>query len=163
MDTGSGTKNSKLKSKDFFDVKDAPYITFHSAKIVQTGPMTFDIPGTFAIRGVSKPETLTFTLHGTKGSGEGEVQGTLAFDHKGYGMNSGIPFIKIADRVEVSVDLKLKRVSGSPGGLQAIGHHLHARARETSGDLRGFRPFVRIHQFFCKTEVPYRIARAVRA
>jgi hypothetical protein len=29
-------------------------------------------------------------------------------------MNSGIPFIKIADRVEVSVDLKAKRVSGLP-------------------------------------------------
>jgi hypothetical protein len=29
-------------------------------------------------------------------------------------MNSGIPFIKIADRVEVSVDLKGKRVSGPP-------------------------------------------------
>ena len=29
-------------------------------------------------------------------------------------VNSGIPFIKIADRVEVTVDLKGKRVSGPP-------------------------------------------------
>jgi hypothetical protein len=29
-------------------------------------------------------------------------------------MNSGTPFIKIADRVEVSVDLKAKRVGGPP-------------------------------------------------
>jgi hypothetical protein len=29
-------------------------------------------------------------------------------------MNSGIPFIKIADRVEVTVDLKGKQVSGPP-------------------------------------------------
>ena len=36
----------------------------------------------------------------------------MAFDRKEYGMNSGIPFIKIADRVEVDVDLKGKRVSG---------------------------------------------------
>jgi hypothetical protein len=27
-------------------------------------------------------------------------------------MNSGIPFIKIADRVEVDIDLTAKRVSG---------------------------------------------------
>ena len=40
--------------------------------------------------------------------------GTMAFDRKEYGMNSGIPFIRIADRVEVSVDLKAKRVSGPP-------------------------------------------------
>ena len=114
VNTGSGMKDDKLRSKDFFDAKDDPYITFHSTKIVQTGPLTFDIPGTFTIRGVSKPETLTFTGSGTKGSGVGEITGTMAFDRKQYGMNSGIPFIKIADRVEVSVDLKLKRVSGPP-------------------------------------------------
>jgi polyisoprenoid-binding protein YceI len=76
--------------------------------------MTFEVPGTFTIRGVSKAETLIFTLVGTKGSGEGAVKGTMAFDRKDYGMNSGIPFIKIADRVEVNVDLKVKRVSGPP-------------------------------------------------
>jgi hypothetical protein len=29
-------------------------------------------------------------------------------------MNSGIPFIRIADRVEVDVDLHGKRISGPP-------------------------------------------------
>jgi hypothetical protein len=42
----------------------------------------------------------------------------MAFDRKQYGMNSGIPFIKIANRVEVTVDLKAKRVSGSPVELK---------------------------------------------
>jgi hypothetical protein len=42
----------------------------------------------------------------------------MAFDRKQYGMNSGIPFIKIADRVEVSVNLKAKRVSGPPLALK---------------------------------------------
>jgi len=113
VNTGSGMKDGKLKSKDFFDVKHDPTIKFVSTKIVQTGPETFDIPGTFTIRGVSKPETLTLTLH-REGTGEGEVKGTMAFDRKDYGMNSGIPFIKIADRVEVTVDLQAKRVSGPP-------------------------------------------------
>jgi len=113
VNTGSGMKDGKLKGKDFFNVKEDPFITFHSTKVVQTGPNTFDIQGTFTIRGVSKPETLTLTLSG-KGTGEGEVTGTMAFDRKDYGMNSGIPFIKIADRVEVNVHLKGKRVSGPP-------------------------------------------------
>jgi len=113
VNTGSGMKDDKLRSKDFFNVKDDPYITFHSTKIVQTGPTTFDIPGTFTIRGVSKPETLTFTVTG-KGTGTGSIKGTMAFDRKEFGMNSGIPFIKIADRVEVSVDLTGKRLSGPP-------------------------------------------------
>jgi polyisoprenoid-binding protein YceI len=109
VNTGSGMKNDKLKSKDFFNVKDDPYITFHADKVVQTGPNTFEIPGKFTIRGVSKDETLMFTASG-KGTGAGEVKGTMAFDRKQYGMNSGIPFIKIADRVEVAVDLYGKRV-----------------------------------------------------
>jgi polyisoprenoid-binding protein YceI len=113
VDTGSGMKDGKLKGKDFFDVKNNPYITFKSTKIVQTGPDTFDVDGDFTIRGVTKPEKLNLTLSG-KGTGSGTITGTMAFDRKQYGMNSGIPFIKIADRVEVSVALKGKRVSGPP-------------------------------------------------
>jgi polyisoprenoid-binding protein YceI len=47
-----------------------------------------------------------------KGTGSGTIRGTMAFDRKDYGMNSGIPFIKIADRVEVNIDLKATQVSG---------------------------------------------------
>jgi polyisoprenoid-binding protein YceI len=113
VNTGSGMKDDKLRSKDFFDVKQDPLITFHSTKLTQTGPNTFDVLGTFTIRGVSKPETLTLNLSG-KGTGSGSIKGTMAFDRKEFGMNSGIPFIKIADRVEVTVDLTGKRVSGPP-------------------------------------------------
>jgi polyisoprenoid-binding protein YceI len=113
VNTGSSMKDDKLKSKDFFNSKDDPYITFHSTKMTETGPTTVAVQGNFTIRGVSKPETLLFSVTG-KGTGVGEIKGTMAFDRKEFGMNSGIPFIKIADRVEVSVDLKGKRVSGPP-------------------------------------------------
>lgn len=113
VNTGSGMKDGKLKGKDFFDAEHDPLITFHSTKIVQTGPNTLDYVGDFTIRGVTKPEKLTFTLSG-KGTGSGEIKGTMAFDRKDYGMNKGIPLVKIADRVEVTVDLKGKRVSGPP-------------------------------------------------
>jgi polyisoprenoid-binding protein YceI len=113
VNTGSGMKNDKLKGKDFFDAEHDPLITYKSTKIVQTGPSTFDVPGTFTIRGVSKPETLTLTVSGV-GTGSGAIKGTMAFDRKEFGMNSGIPFIKIADRVEVDIDLVGKRISGPP-------------------------------------------------
>ena len=113
VDTGSGMKDGKLKSKDFFDADNDPYITFHSTKISQTGPNTFEIDGDFTIRGVTKPEKLVLTVSGI-GTGVGGVKGIMAFDRKQYGMNSGIPFIKIADRVEVDVDLNGRRVSGPP-------------------------------------------------
>jgi hypothetical protein len=42
----------------------------------------------------------------------------MAFDRKDYGMNKGIPFVTIANRVEVNVSLKGKRVSGPPLALK---------------------------------------------
>jgi polyisoprenoid-binding protein YceI len=117
VNTGSGMKDGKLKGKDFFDVEHNPLITFHSTKIVQTGPETVEFDGDFTIRGVKKSEKLTFTLIG-KGTGTGSITGTMAFDRKQYGMNSGIPFIKIADSVAVTVDFKGKRVSGPPLDLK---------------------------------------------
>ena len=113
VDTGSGMKNGKLKGGDFFDVKNSPYITFHSTKIAQTGPDTFEVDGDFTIRGVTKQEKLRLTVSG-KGETRDTITGTMAFDRKQYGMNSGIHFIKIANRVEVSLVLKGKRVSGPP-------------------------------------------------
>jgi polyisoprenoid-binding protein YceI len=113
VDTGSWVKDSKLKSGDFFDVERNPLITFLSTRIVQTGPETFDVQGNFTIRGVTKRETLKLTVSG-KGTGSGEIKGTMAFDRREFGMDSNIPFIKVADRVEVRVVLEAKRVSGPP-------------------------------------------------
>jgi polyisoprenoid-binding protein YceI len=113
VNTGSGMKDGKLKSKDFFDSEHDPLITFHSTKLIQTGPTSIEIDGDFTIRGVKKSEKLLLDFTG-KGTGAGEIKGTMAFDRKDYGMNSGIPFIKIADRVEVTVALKMKRTSGPP-------------------------------------------------
>jgi polyisoprenoid-binding protein YceI len=117
VNTGSGMKDGKLKGKDFFNVDHDPLITFKSTKIVQTGPDTFEVDGDFTIRGVTRQEKLVLTITG-KGTGSGTIKGTMAFDRKDYGMNSGIPFIKIADRVEVTVDLKAKRVSGPSVNLK---------------------------------------------
>jgi len=119
VNTGSGMKDGKLKSDDFFDVKKNPYITFKSTKVVQTGPNTFELDGDFTIRGVTKQEKLSLNLSpGSRGTGHGTVTGTMAFDRKDYGMNSGIPFIKIANRVEVTVNLTADRISGPPVKLQ---------------------------------------------
>jgi polyisoprenoid-binding protein YceI len=117
VNTGSHMKDNKLKGKDFFNVKESPMITFKSTKIIQTGPYTFDIEGNFTIRGVTKTEKLTLTSD-SKGTPSGSLDGTMAFDRKDYGMTSGIPFIKIANRVEVNVRLKWKRISGPPPVFQ---------------------------------------------
>jgi polyisoprenoid-binding protein YceI len=111
VNTGSKSKDNKLNGKDCFDVENNPYITFHSTKIVQTGPNTFDIPGTFTLRGISKTQSLTLTVNKAD-ERSGEIDGTLAIDRRDYGLSGDIPFVKIANRVDVTIALKAKRVSG---------------------------------------------------
>jgi polyisoprenoid-binding protein YceI len=113
VDTGSGLKNRKLKSQDFFNADENPFITFKSSRFVQTGPHTYEVDGDFTIRGVSNRENLVLTVSG-KGTGSGEIKGTMIFNRKDYGMDKGIPFIKIADHVDVSFHLKGRRVAGPP-------------------------------------------------
>ncbi len=113
VDTGSGMKNGKLKGKDFFDVDNNQMITFKSTKIVRTGHDTYEVNGNFTIRGVSNPEKLILTVSG-RGTGSGEIKGKMVFNRKDYGMNKGIPFISIADHVEVNFHLQGKRISGPP-------------------------------------------------
>jgi len=117
INTGSGMKDNKLKSKDFFNADQDPLITFLSKKIVQTGPTTFDVQGDFTIRGATKPQTLTLTVSGA-GTGTGVIHGTMIFDRKDYGMNKGIPFVHVGDSVDVTVDLHGTRVSGPPLALK---------------------------------------------
>src|SRR5215469_17243714 len=113
VNTGSKSKDKKLKGPHCFDVKEHPYITFRSTKMVQTGPHTFDVPGTFSVRGISKAETLTFTAD-REGQGTGEIEGILWFERKDFELGGSIPFVRIADRVELTVDFKATRVSGPP-------------------------------------------------
>jgi polyisoprenoid-binding protein YceI len=111
VNTGSGMKDGKLKSKDFFNVEQDPLITFVSKKLEQTGPNTIVMTGDFTIRGVTKTETLTFTIEGQRGVG-GTIKGTMSFNRKDFGMNKGIPFVKISDHVDVTVNLKVKKTGG---------------------------------------------------
>ena len=111
VDTGSGMKNNKLKGQDFFYVEHYPSIAFHSTKVVQTSPTTFDVDGNFSIRGVTRQEKLKLTIP-AKPTGEDEIQGVLVFNRKEYGMNKGIPFVKIEDHVEVRINLRVQQLSG---------------------------------------------------
>jgi polyisoprenoid-binding protein YceI len=112
VNTGSGLKDGKLKSAEFFDVKNNPLITFRSTKITQTGPGTVALAGDFTIRGVTKPQTVVLNV--TRDASGGVIKGTMTFNRKDYGMKGGIPFVKIGDHVDVTINIAAKRVSGPP-------------------------------------------------
>ena len=108
--SGSTSKDNQLKGEHCFDVEKNPYITFHSTKITQTSPNTFDVAGTFTLRGISKPEALTFTVNRDAGGDTGEIKGILTIDRRDFGLGGGIKFVTIADRVDVTIDFRATRV-----------------------------------------------------
>jgi polyisoprenoid-binding protein YceI len=113
VNTGSGLQDHKMKGDDFFAADKYPLIGFRSTKIVKTGANTFEMGGDFTVRGVTKPEKLTLPVSGA-GTGFGTIRGTMAFNRKDYGINGEIPLVRIADRVDVTMDLKVTRTSGAP-------------------------------------------------
>ena len=110
VNTGSKSKDKKLKGKHCFDVEKNPYISFHSTSIKQTSPTTFDVAGTFSLRGISKSEALTFTVNRAADGATGDIKGVLTIDRRDYGLRGGVKFVTIADRVDVTIDFKAKRV-----------------------------------------------------
>ncbi len=111
VDTGSGMKNGKLKGKDFFDAQNNPTITFHSTKFVATSYNTIEVDGDFTIRGATQTEKLTLVVSHREGH-LSEIEGKMVFNRKDYGMNKGIPFVKIGDHVDVTFNLKVKHTGG---------------------------------------------------
>lgn len=106
----SSKSDEELKSKDRLNTAQQPVISFKSNKVVQTGKSTYDLVGTFTMRGVSKPATLNLTI-ADQGNGSGYIQGIVPFGLKDYGMASST---KTDERGEVDLNLKAEQVSG-PG------------------------------------------------
>lgn len=106
--SGSSEKDEKLKSRDLLNVAQDPVISFKTTRAVQTGKTTFDLVGTFTMRGVSKPATLNLVI-ADQSKTSGYVQGTLSFHCKDFGMTSNI---RSDDSVEVDLNLKVEQVSG---------------------------------------------------
>ena len=128
VDTGSGMKNKKLKGKDFFYVENYPAITFKSTKIVPVSYEHFEVDGDLTIRGVTNPEKLTLIVSHQEGH-LGDIEGKMVFDRKKYGMNKGIPFISIADHVEINVHLKTKHTGGPQLALKETASSTSASRR----------------------------------
>ena len=104
----NGKNDDKLKSADLLNVAQNSAISFKSNKVVQTAKTTYDLVGTFTMRGVSKPVTLSLVV-ADQGGGSGYIQGIVPFDYKEYGMTgSG----RSDDRGEVDINLKAEQVSG---------------------------------------------------
>jgi polyisoprenoid-binding protein YceI len=58
VSTGVPKRDQHLRSRDFFDAKQFPTITFKSTKVSKSGPSEFEVTGDLTLHGVTKPLTV---------------------------------------------------------------------------------------------------------
>lgn len=64
INTNNKGRDEHLRSDDFFDVENHPYITFNSTEIKSTEEDVYDVVGDLTIRGTTKPTTFKVTRLG---------------------------------------------------------------------------------------------------
>ena len=95
INTAIPKRDKHLLSPDFFDEAAHPKMTFASNKIVSTGENTFDVHGTFTVKGKDYDLVLPLTLEGIKdhpmekGKEVAGFNGSLIIDRLAYGVGTG--------------------------------------------------------------------------
>ncbi|WP_392757066.1 YceI family protein [Streptomyces sp. LN590] len=70
--TGNNTRDNHLRSADFLDVENYPYIDFASSRFVHRGGSKWSLQGTLTMHGVSRSMALDTNYLGTVNGGYGE-------------------------------------------------------------------------------------------
>jgi len=79
IDTNFAARDTHLRSADFFDVENHPWISFRSTAVRAARGDTFEVDGDLTIRGVTRPATFTVELEGiVPGMGGGRHVGLSA-------------------------------------------------------------------------------------
>jgi polyisoprenoid-binding protein YceI len=91
IDTNQPDRDKHLRSADFFDAENNPQITFKSSQMKATGKDSYDVTGTFTMRGVSKEITLPVTVLGEMKDGQGTpkigFETSTTINRKDYGVS----------------------------------------------------------------------------
>ena len=107
--TGDGQRDESIKGSDWFDVASHAKATFTATRFEKTGENRYVAHGTLALRGVSKPQRLPFTLkiEGDKA----RVSGVTTLDRTAFGVGQGEwkSTDQIPAEVKVSVELTATR------------------------------------------------------
>jgi polyisoprenoid-binding protein YceI len=119
IDTGEPKRDEHLRSADFFDVENYPYITFESTNIEVIDEDEFHVTGDLTMHGITKPITLHAEITGTEEDPWGntrvglEVQGELSRGDWGMSFNQalGSGNMLVSDKVRIAADISAVKAS----------------------------------------------------
>lgn len=84
---GDATQDGMLQGAEFFASSANPHATWRSTKVTQTSPGHYRAAGTLALKGATRPQTVTFTLTGK--DLKRHVDGTATIARSAFGIGTG--------------------------------------------------------------------------
>ena len=113
--TGDDKRDAHLRSPDFFDVEQFPYLTFKSARVEKLGEDSGRLYGDLTIRDVTKPVTLEIEYAGQATSPWGTTSAGFSaqtkISRKEWGLNWNVALETggwlVSDEIKISIELEL--------------------------------------------------------
>jgi polyisoprenoid-binding protein YceI len=115
INTRDEKRDGHLKSPDFFDVANHPYLTFESAKVEKTSENTGRVTGNLTIRGISKPVVLEVEYNGQAKSPWGTTSAgftaTAKINRKDWDLNWNVALetggFLVGDEVKITIEAEI--------------------------------------------------------
>lgn len=115
INTRDEKRDGHLKSPDFFDVANHPYLTFESTKVEKTSENTGRVTGNLTIRGISKPVVLEVEYNGQAKSPWGTTSAgftaTAKINRKDWGLNWNVALETggwlVGDDVKITIEAEI--------------------------------------------------------
>ncbi|MCI4591639.1 YceI family protein [Sphingobium sp. BYY-5] len=104
---GDAYKDGMLPGDEFFGAAAHPTATFVAKGAESTGPSRYRASGTLTVKGVSKPQTIRFTLSGKDATRR--VSGSATVTRSAFGVGNGDSSKGLTPQVAVTFDFAAKR------------------------------------------------------
>lgn len=115
INTREAQRDAHLRSADFLDVENHPYITFKSTRVERTGDLTAKLYGDLTIRGVTKPVILDVEHTGIVTNPWGNLsagfEASTKINRKEWGLtwNQALEAggVLVGDEIKINIEVEL--------------------------------------------------------
>ncbi len=111
--TGIDRRDNHLRSCSFFCIDSFPQILFQSQKVTRVGPDRYNVGGTLAIRGITRPMTIPTRMI-TNDAGVARFTGEFDMDRRDFGLGYSSVMNPIKDTVHVAFNFALRDATPRP-------------------------------------------------
>ena len=134
IDTGDDKRDTHLRSPDFLNVEQYPYITFKSTKVEQRDATHGQLTGNLTIRDVTKPVILEVEYAGMAKSPWGTISAGFSahtrINRKDWGLNWNVALETggwlVSDEIRVDIEVELvKQLEQAKQEAEAEAESLH--------------------------------------